>query len=451
MSTLIERSADILRSSRSESGPLPSIRKIAATLGVTPRTAHAAMRRLQEEGILHFIDRKGAFWGSPPGPGEAARSLESIRPLDLREKLLNDVRQGVFHPHLPLPSRKELAWRYGTSRRKMGSLLENLTTSGIFVRKGRALALPPLPAIPSRSSILLVIRCDEAGRIELETERESEFVRAVRRHSLEHELAIKVAGWHENGSSGTFLDSDGCPCDPFRSANILGCMASTWLLQRPLALLDALRAHGTPVAVWWEQAHELFPRKQDRKAPIAGFDLSFGRSPGIVVGRRLASEGLRRLTWISPYHDNSWSPARLEGLRESFEAAGGRVSEAIDTGWHSLWHMERLAGGREGGRKILDRCVGDLVDRALGHGSEAWVVVGDVVAESVIHRLRALGEPRPRVVSFDGTTVAERLRFDSFEFHTDGMVRRMFHHILRPALHPEATVEEMVGRLVLRA
>jgi hypothetical protein len=81
-----------------------------------------------------------------------------------------------------------------------------------------------------------------------------------------------------------------------------------------------------------------------------------------------------------------------------------------------------------------------------------WVAVNDHTAVRILELLRRQGKARPRLVSFDNSTASDAHQFDSFEFHTEGMVRQMLYHVLHPGapLFKGGGLHEMVGRLVLR-
>lgn len=444
---------DWLLEGRRSQGALPSVREIARRVGASPQTVQKAIATLAARGVVHVLPRKGAFWGEVPQP-EPRGMLRNPAWLDARERFLADLRQGAYHPHRPLPSRKELASIYGLSQRRLASIADELVDRGVLVRKGRGLGLPPPLVRAGTSTVLVVVRCDPAGRILLESEREIDFVKSVRREARERDLRVVMAGYHESEpGGGRLLDPKGRPMRPGADGGVLlGCILSTWLLRDPTAAIRSLREAAVPIAVWWEHARGAFPRTGSRSSPLRGYDLSFGKAPGIEVGRRLAADGHREIAFLSPYHDNEWSRQRLLGIREAMEAEGGRVTEIVDTGFQSLWHMERVAGGKSAGRQLLRRVLSRFLEHPGLEGIPAWVAVNDLAAAEILDLAAARGIETPRIVAFDGTSLGESLRFDSFEFHTDGMVRRMFHHILHPELADPASreVEEMVGRLVLR-
>jgi hypothetical protein len=81
-----------------------------------------------------------------------------------------------------------------------------------------------------------------------------------------------------------------------------------------------------------------------------------------------------------------------------------------------------------------------------------WVMANDHAAVALHALLRKRGGPSPHLIGFDNTSDSERLGFDSFEFHTDGMVRLMLLHLANPKaeLFTAAPLREMIGRFVRR-
>lgn len=443
--------ATILASKLPDGSALPSVRSLARHFGVAPLTVHRALGRLRDQGHVHAVPRKGFFWGKRPIPPERIPPREDRRSA-IRERFVSDLRCGTFHPHRDLPPREALAQLYGIGPRSLGGLLESLSDEGILVRRGRGFAMPSPPPLAAQGTVLLATRCDRHGALLLETERQTDFVKSVHREGRERGLRIVVAGWHEDGRGGLFLDQAGCSVDIEAVPGLLlGCLASTWLVREPTALLSRLVAARTPVSVWWEHPPGEFPRHL-AKTGLMGFDISFGPSPGIAVGRHLRACGAGPVAFVSPFHAASWSIARCEGLREGLRGSGIEVEEIVEAQCASAHEFHQAAGGVAAGERRLGRVLDGLLDRLDPGRHPAWVVVNDHVATILLHRLRKRGGRRPRILSFDNSSASDALQFDSFEFHTDGMVRQMLYHVLHPKarLFRAGGLHEMVGRLVLR-
>ena len=446
MRTIIEEQ---LRNRRREQGPLPSVRELASEFGAAPRTVHKALRHLAEEGLVHAIDRKGFFWG---GSGQIERPRPETAEERFASHFLADLQQGVYHPWKALPPRKALGQIYGIGVRSVSRIVERLTERDILEARGRNVFL----AAPSRkspsTSVLVVVRCDSRGAFLLDTEREIDFLKSVRRELAEQDLGMVRVGYSEQ-EGGRFLDQGGREIDPSRLRTpLLGAIVSTWLVTDPLHLLERLEPLKLPLSVWWEHAVGTFPRRRFR-AGLAGFNLSFGESAGTAVGRHLAARNRLDVAFISPYHGNDWSPARLHGLKESILPCGGSVREFVAPEIHSPWDLQKRSGGKAGMQRMLDRILLDFLGNRDLLARPTWVMVNDLAATAMHRLLRKRGGPEPLLIGFDNSSDSERLGFDSFEFHTDGMVRQMLHHLANPKaeLFSGTPIHEMIGRVVVRS
>lgn len=441
----------LLRNAGKDGQALPSVRQLAAHHGVTPRTMHRLLRALAAEGRLHAIDRKGFFWGSAPleVPPMAHPSRVGIE--EVRERLLEDLRRGVFHPHKPLPEARSLAELHGIGARRMTQLISKLVEEGWLVRRGRGIHTTPVALPSSRANLVVVSRCDATGKLLLDSERETDFLKSIRTQARESGLEPSFAGWFEDGTTGHLLDSQGAALrlEPSRLP-LLGVIASTWLVQDPQGFLRHLRAAKVPVSVWWEHPATTFPSV--RSGSMVGFNLSFGASAGLEAGRHLRSVASGPIAFVSPFHAAEWSRARLGGLRRALEGTQIDLTAHVDSTWESAWHLRQASRDPSEGEARLREILARLLDNTDLASHPDWVVVNDHVAVHLIELLRQRGLPRPRIVSFDNTSASESYQFDSFEFHTDGMVRQMLQQILHPKakLFQDGGLHEMMGRLVVR-
>ncbi len=440
---------DWLRRHRRESGALPSIRELARQCDAAPLTVQRALRRLAAEGVVHALNRKGYFWGLPkhdqPRPPESSDDRFSAR-------FLADLAQGAYHPWKELPARKALAQVYGIEVRAVGRVLSRLADRGALEARGRKL----FPAAPveakAGASVVVMARCDESGVFFMDTEREIDFFKSVRRELADRNLRMLRVGYFEQ-AGGRFLDRFGREIRWNRLPGpLLGILLSTWLLQDPAALLLRLEKLKVPISVWWEHSVQDFPRKRFRGG-LVGFNLSFGAAAGIAVGKHLASLGRLEVAYLSPFHGNDWSPARLAGLRESLSPWGGRVVAFTDPSVISSWHLERKAGGLDGLNRSLEKTLAGFLEDPRLLSLPTWVAANDHTAHELHRLLRKRGISPPWMMGFDNESISERLGFDSFEFHTEGMVRQMLHHITRPTaeIFLKEPMREMIGRVVARS
>lgn len=430
---------------------LPSVRTLAQHFGVSPLTAHRALRVLQRDGQVYAVPRKGFYWGAQaPESGSPPPRMDRLE--RARKRLVSDLRCGVFHPHRDLPSRLALSPLYGIGPERMGRLLGELADEGVLVRRGRGFAMPPPPRTIDQGTVLVATRCDASGTLVLDTERQTDFVKSVHREGRELGLRIVVLGWYQDGPQGVFLEQGGAAVDPARLPGLLlGCLVSTWLVRDPLELLRRLQALRAPVSVWWEHPPQAFPRFPAASAPVVGFDISFGTSSGIAVGRHLRARGEGPIAFVSPFHGGEWSRARLEGLREGLHGSNLAVEAFVDEARSSAWDFHQAEGVERGELRIRS-LLRDFLERLDPSTHPVWVAVNDHTALLLLDLLAKAGRPRPHIVSFDNTSASDAHQFDSFEFHTEGMVRQMLYHVLHPKarLFRHGGLHEMVGRLIQR-
>jgi len=359
MNDLPER---LLAERKADGVALPSIRSLAAHFGVAPLTIHRALRVLQEGGRVHAVSRKGFFWGKEP-IAVASLPRRSDRLAQTRERLVSDLRSGVFHPHRELPSRLALSQIYGIAPGRIGALLDELAESGTLLRRGRGFALPTPPRRAEEGTVLVVSRCDASGTLLLETERQTDFVKSVHREGRERALRIVVLGWCQDEGSGAFLNQDGVEVEPRSVPGILlGCLVSTWLVRDPRVLLGDLGKLRVPISVWWEHPPGEFPSGGSWKAPVLGFNISFGPSSGVVVGRHLRSAGTGPIAFVSPFHGGDWSRARLEGLLEGLRGTDIEIVPFVDEARASAWEHHQAEGGVAAGERRIRDILADFLE-----------------------------------------------------------------------------------------
>lgn len=443
---------EILRHRRPDGAPLPSVRTLARQFDRSPQTVQKVLRVLKDRGLIHTLPRKGGYWGATsPKPVFPQEPVD--RSTKARERLLADLRCGVYHPYQDLPPLRSLAQLYGVPPSRLGPILEGFVATGILEHRGRSYGLAQPRSAQSRGTILLVSRCDAQGRLLFDSERETDFMKSVHREGRERNLRILVAGWNEAGG-GRFLDQQGRELDPSALPGVfLGTIVSTWLVQDPDLLLERLHPLRQPISVWWEHPGRDFPSPRRYRPSTVGFNLSFGPTPGLTVGRHLRSREFRRIAFVSPFHASEWSRSRLAGLVEGLQDGEATVEAFTNDEFESAWHYRQAAGNDAAGAEMLRREVRRAIERMRATEFPCWVAVNDHVAWIVLEELREQGRPRPYLVSFDNSSICDTYQIDAFEFHTEGMVRQMIYHILQPKarLFQGGGLHEMVGRLVLRS
>ncbi len=389
--------------------------------------------------------------------------------------LKSDFRAGALDPFSRLPARKILADRHRVSTRTLHRALLALEADGVLERQGRTYRFKAGPPAAPGSIVILVTRCDNSGRLILDSERELDFLKAAHTETRALRLELKVIGF---GPGGRLLDRQGRKIPPAPGGRpVLGFLISTWLIPDVHGILALLRPYHLPISVWWEHSSETlsktrFPRN------VVFFNSSFGQRPGALIAETLLGLGHTHVMFLSPFHASAWSQQRLEGLRNRIlKAPGGRVMAVTDESHASPWSFQEEAWkelrGRNGSLaeddpKVLRRKSRTMArrvkDMLAGAGASpeatAWVCVNDEVAETVYAYLGTRqkktrdgytrdGKPAPYLISFDNSAASYRLGIDSFAFDSGAMAREMLFHLTGPsaAVFPGRGLIDLEGRV----
>ncbi len=445
--------AKILQNPGLDHAALPSIRQLAVHFNMSTTTVHKALREIEGQGKIYCIPSKGFFWGDGPEKKKMPSARTTSKFEEAKARLFSDFQCGAYHPSNPLPTQQALSQLYKVSPSRIGVLLRYFDQIGVLTRKGRSYFLSPPLLSRSSATVLLVSRCNVHGQLLFNSERETDFMKAFQRERMRLNLRLEVAGWFEDDSGiGKFLDQNGKKFQMDSIGGVLfGAIVSTWLMRSPLYVLKSLWKLNIPVSIWWEHPKKHFPRLNRNRPSTIGFNISFGQSAGVAVGQHLNSCGHKCIAFISPFHGSEWSLNRLAGLEQGFCHLSNSLNTYTDDKYDSAGTIHKMAGF-EKGEQIIRQILENFLDETDLLDETVWVTVNDHTALILIETLKERGIARPYIISFDNSTIAEANRIDSFEFHTEGMVRQMFYHLQHPGaiLYKDQGLHEMVGRLVVR-
>lgn len=444
---------------------LPTIREMAASWGIGPRTVQLAVSEAVREGRLETRQGSG-IWplGARPETAEPPVRMDAMR---LSERIRTQIGIGALASGQWLPAPKDCARDHGlhpSTVRKAFGLLE---AGGAVQRQGRGWKVSmPEPKGGGNASLLLCIGAgDERGNLRMDSDREWEFWREIQAEAVRCGLEPRLMPW-----SGRLVVPAGA----------LGAVVSTWHLPDSTPLLDGLMRAGLPAAVWVAN-HEILPGKRYRQARTLWFhDQAFGKEAGLVMGRHVSGLGHRKIAWISPFHGSTWSQNRLDGLRKGLSAEPGiELFEAVGP-WVSEWdvqkdvHLDPQVLGRidlKGldCRRELARIATPLVEAvtrgralesfgprleaALASGATLWIAGSDLAALWCLHWLEGKGMRVPEDLSlaaFDDTREATRLGLASLRFDVQGMGRAMLRQILS-SRQPHNRLTRYDGAVMVRA
>ena len=417
---------------------LPSVRKVAASLGASTFTIFQAYKRLVEQGKIYGEHGNGYFWGQKPEIVVDASEHETER---LERLLLEDWKSGKISVDSTLPSIKDLCLVYRTTSGSMSRTLEMLRERGVLDRKGRGRYYfkNTRSSASNLKEILLIMRCNPNGDFNGLGERELTFMQKVYAEARRNNLKVKALGYYEDEC--LFLDAAGNQVRLEDCGEYFGAVVSTMLVFNISRLFALLACTRFPISVWWEHPLYDIPRALKKEKRYAFFNLAFGDFPGRAVGHFLKERGMERVAFISPYHMSMWSRDRLKGLKK----VGLDVVEVTDASHASHFDFMQEKGAHEHFSRILLKLVKEIPP------VDAWVVSNDRVGVELLSLVEQgkLKRP-PYMVSFDNSNDSYRNRLDSFEFSLDALAEQSVFHLVSPGvtLYKKDDFRELSGHVV---
>lgn len=455
----------LLQSQHTKGTALPSVRSLMAAFKAGSATVQSALRELEENGHIYRIRGKGCFWGAPPTqidiPTPKISTLEKI------DKMFeDDWVHGKYKPDKPLPLLKELASEYKVSQPLLRKFLNKKMETGILQQVGRRYFFAQSRAAASNeqtkyslSEILFVTRCNSWGGFTAESERELDFLRLVYKRAGASKYKLILLGMNE--ASGMLIDRSGNVVQLKDYPNAVGALLSTLLVQKISPLLQIFAGVNYPVAVWWEHPLDSIPKFYLNKPHWAFFNSTFGELPGIELGNYLIAHGINEVTYISPYHNSSWSKDRLSGIQK----AGLSIRCLTDDEFASPWDYKQIARTQVAkhsveayARKLQKQKLLKLLTNnqdATEKANEWWVCVNDEVA-GIFAEMAEDGdctlpgeENAPSIIAFDNSAESYLLRIRSYDFNTDALVEQMFYYIGNPEIFSEKKkIHHILGNVV---
>lgn len=412
-----------------------------------------ALRQLAKDNMICKIQGKGCFWGNIPTFNKEPEVRLTIME-KLAEKFQRDLESGNIRLSQHLPQSKELAIRYDVSQNTLRKFLNQKVDSGELSKSGRNYFFKqrdPGKQHSILSQVVFVTRCNSWGGFTAESERELDFLRFVYKTAGNNQYKLILLGY--NAETSALFDRSGNPCKIQDFPNAVGVIISTLLVQNFKPLLEYFSNTKIPVAVWWEHPEENVPKQFIKKDNWVFFNSTFGKKPGIELGRFLKSRGYTEINYFSPYHNSSWSIDRMEGLIES----GLMVHPFVDSQYASPWDFKELARKtvEKHNVEILARNMEkeklkDLILQAKNSNCVAesipWVCVNDEIAGLFLE----MDTPEEiRFFAFDNSAESYLLRLPSYDFNTEALVEHIFYYISNPdAYFGKKRIHHILGNVV---
>jgi len=449
--------------SRWPKGRLPSVRTLAAQHGASTRTVQEALQILCVQGLVESHPRSG-MWrsGEYQSPKFAPTRLHVE---ELSARLQQEIADGLHLWDSPLPLIKELAVRWSCHEQTASKVMERAIHAGYLERKGR-FHFPRLPQLQRKKSVptILCLGAGAAdGHFRMDSDRESDFWREMGAQAALAGLSLVRRVWE----GGRVKLED----------NTVGVIATNWHYPDPMAICLAISRLKVPTCVWFDE-HNLDATSMD--ARIHFHDQGHSAENGALLARHLLELGHQRIAFISPWHANSWSLKRFQGIAEEVAHGGGIVDLCClygDSEWDRLLPAENdplfvktfpakiiakiVEGPSEPIRDIMTATLGwnrirqdmaPLFEKALASGATAWIGANDVCALNALRwlRQREVAVPqRVAVAGFDDTVEALRSDLTSFRFSCASVARAMIYQILSGST--TSTLTRHKGSVVARA
>jgi DNA-binding LacI/PurR family transcriptional regulator/DNA-binding transcriptional regulator YhcF (GntR family) len=491
--------SDALRSGETR---LPAIRTMAHDAGVSLVTMWKSVQRLKEAGTIRSAQRGGLIFTYSISSDSSRVDSPDANALWQRTavRIKGDILNRAIAPGMKIPSCKELQRRYSISHPTLRKALRSLEKQGIINSCGRGYQIPRLRQASNAKRIVLMT-ARQPARYASTNELSLGFLGPTHLRQLELEcteagILLDTYYYFPKSDSLIFCSTqDNLPTTLINDENTLGYI---WLITGVETTLDIdvdqiadlLSSFRKPLAVLAEtsEATPLGRLLKTQKTKV--FCITFNSKPAEAVARYLLDLNHRRVAYISPYHSNSWSQARLAGLQSTFRTAGiaqGVTAFLLHECSSSAEYLRfgSLHGGRESLQarieewrreapdffvtKITERLDQTLqqafmqreterqlypfFERALAdHEITAWVTANDFVAcmaqEFLLHKKVRI--PREiSIISFDDSIEATIHQITSYDFNVSACISAMLSHIL-DLRSSTRTLVEMDGWIVSR-
>ena len=418
----------------------------------------------------------------------------------LRENLEQDLLNGAYPAGEPLPSLKEMRFRYGASYPTLVKVLGALCKHGLIEETNRGYRAASLIASPRSGKIILLgNRTDVDHRLKLDVGAD-DFLRTLQFECSRSGLKIEsIVYGEEDGATHYWPEYSTVPLDFKGQENVFGYIMVILHGEVDVAepVLRDLAHFQRPVAILTSDRSFTLPSYLRRPGQFQIFHIGAAEKHATTVARFLLQLGHHRVAYISPLHGALWSKERLAGLASTYETAGfgdsvqaftldnyiNRMSFRKDAYDH--WYNADV----EAAHKVLDKEIGiismriasqeahgaadyvkfamvykeiqaqlnKLFDAALKDSSiTAWIAGNDLVASYAVDYIvekKILCPQKISLISFDDSVSSQRNGITSYNFNIPNTARSMLSFVLKTgyfAVKRSGRPIELDGLVVVR-
>ena len=463
---------------------LPAVSALASKADVSYYTMWKALKEFRQKGIisggtrgkrLRLISAKPFNDSKEPAhqPPGVLRQNEISFPKyawqRLQERIDRDVLQGVFFPGKPLPTFKELQYRYNTSYRTLRKSLHALREQGILEPYKCGYRVTDHVS-RSSENVVVVLRLGPYDNFGIFGRKVLE---CIEQESYNRRLVLKNFLYNSDNDRLCFFDPNNRTYDAIPDTD----KVSAYIL------LD-ISLH--------REWHEVIRYLNSLKKPVAVFDLTGKRNvaalpgkyrnffvfpatadsyAGRQVGRYLLGLGHRKIAFISLHPEREWARDRYRALKTTYREAGipegvvefAKTSMSIqdellskrkEIAWKFLESFEETVGNTDiPASQLIDsnllgalnkshmnsvafKLLMPLFETALSDPAiSAWVCANDVSAVFALEFLRHKNIRVPgriSVMGFDNSMESVNNNLTSFDFDIRGSVNAILYSVLYP-------------------
>lgn len=473
-----------------DAGPgarLAPIAAIARQLGSSTVTVSKAIRSLSDRGVLDVAQRSGIHVRAHPGqmPAASHSAHDGACSADrVATGIRGDIQSRALKPGQPVPGRKVLSARFGTSRATINRALRALSQAGLLAPHGRGYAVHAPGPPPSHATLELIAVTDHPPTLGRFSPRAAEFWRCLERECRQHRLRLVV----RSAQSILSARSSRGAGRPLGSLVILQGLAA----DTASALIAALAARGRPVAILDEMGDVPLSPRLLQARQVLYVSMAVSGQCGYDIGAYLVSSGHRDIACFSINNSAPWCRNRTAGVRRAWEIAGGGAGtfslHKIDQLTHlfgvtsedsakepfvslmkQFARFDKALGidNLSQSHSLYDHAIPYMFDRYVAQRllplfeqalserrATAWVVVTDVAALAALEFLRGKGVSVPgdiALAGFDDTVEAFGSGLTSYNFNVPAVVDRLLGHVLgHGPTHGDSPVE-LPGAVMERA
>ena len=474
---------------------LPSVRNLSRLCMVSLVTISRAIAILKEEGLLEGGWGRGYYIAGrrrPLSKQTADQTTGKAKKVALMLK--NDIIEGKYPTHQPLPSIKQMSVQYNVSYPTIRKILEVLSKENIIKRNGARYYFFT-NRVQHRPKIAIVAFGIGINSITIETERERTFYRLLSNAAMNHTVILETVCYNDYLGDPQFFTPDNSSLENYLNSNrITGIILSSYHMKDSAECLRKLLSFNIPISAWVEDHRilRLIGRYNTNQKKLSFFDSSYSMLPGFEVGRYLIGKGHRDIAYISPYHESPWSQNRLSGLKKAAHSCSDvhifpfvcdqylndhyfllkvikessfdkncsvrKISEKLHPFLRSRISSVRVEHDtllRD--NLIFTECEKLIVRASTKSSITAWVCANDQIAVMINDYWNHNEVPltrRPALFGFDNSFKSFERNISSYEFNTNGEVQSMLNHLLYPNssyLLTDKPAIRLSGRIIERA